>query len=122
MRVNDWFNFYVALGLSTKNNITFYSEKANREKGNSPYRTFFYNQNMAPTGFFNAGLVFKFGKTKSYYNNKNMYDAIDLNNTIDGGDNNTSNGNAQIPIESKNLKKQDLNLKSVQDLVDYNDF
>jgi hypothetical protein len=122
VRVNNWFNFYAALGLSTENNITFYSEKANNKRANIPYRTYFYSQTMPATGFFNAGLVFKFGKTKSYYNDKNIYDALDLNNSIDGGDNNTSNGNAQIPLESKKLKKQDLNLRSVQDLVDYNDF
>jgi hypothetical protein len=122
VRVNDLFNFYVALGLSTENNITFYSEKANKQRKNVPYRTYFYSQTMPATGFFNAGLVFKFGKTRSYYGDKNLYDAIDLNNSIDAGDNNLSNGNAQIPLEGKKLKKQDLNLRSVQDLVDYNDF
>lgn len=122
VRVNDWFNFYGAMGLSTQNNITFYSEKANKTKTNLPYRTFFYNQSLPATGFFNCGLVFKFGKTRSIYNNKNLYDAIDLNNTIDGGDNNTSNGNAQIPISPDNKKKADMNLQSVQDLIDYNDF
>jgi hypothetical protein len=120
VRVNDWFNFYVALGLSTKNNITFYSENANAKKKNSPYQKYFYQQDMPATGFFNLGLLFKFGKTKSYYNDKNMYDAIDLNNTIGGGDDNISNGNSQIPLTPK--KKADLNLKSVQDLIDYNDF
>lgn len=122
VRVSNWFNFYVALGLSTKNNITFYSERANRARPNVPYRTHFYSETMPATGFFNLGLVFKFGKTRMFYNDKNMYDAIDLNNTIGGGDNNVSDGNAQIPLEGKKLKKQDLNLRSVQDLVDYNDF
>jgi len=120
VRVNSWFNFYVATGFSTKNNITFYSDKANKTQKLN-YSKFFYNQTLEPTLFFNTGLVFKFGRTKSYYNNKNIYDAIDLNNTIDGGDNNTSNGNTQIPISPKN-KKPDLNLKSIQDLIDYNDF
>ncbi len=122
VRVNAWFNFYFALGLSTKNNITFYAEKTNKDRPNAPYRHFFYNQTLAPTGFFNAGLVFKFGNTKSYYKDKNMYDAMDLNNTMGTGDDNISNGNAQIPVDAKKLKKQDLNLRSVQDLVDYNDF
>jgi hypothetical protein len=120
VRVNDWFNFYIALGLSTKNNITFYSEKANPKNKNTPYQKYFYQQDMPATGFFNLGLLFKFGKTKSYYNDKNIYDAIDLNNTIGGGDDNISNGNSQIPVTPK--KKADLNLKSVQDLIDYNDF
>ncbi|MCE3229636.1 MAG: hypothetical protein K0S32_4187 [Bacteroidetes bacterium] len=120
VRVNDFFNFYVALGFSTKNNITFYSEKENSKNKNVPYKKFFYEQDMPATGFFNLGLVFKFGKTKSYIGDKNIYDAIDLNNTVGGGDDNISNGNTQIPIAPK--KATDLNLKSVQDLIDYNDF
>lgn len=122
VRLSSVFNFYLAGGFSTKNNITFYSEKANKKNPRAPYNIYFYNQNFSPSFFFNFGLVFKFGKTRSYYNNINMYDAIDLNNTIDSGDNNTSNGNVQIPITPKKRKKEDLNLKSVQDLIDYNDF
>lgn len=121
VRVNSWFNFYIATGFSTKNNITFYSERANPSKSASGYRVYFYDKDFAPTMFFNAGLVLKFGKTRSFYNDKNLYDAIDLNNTIGGGDNNISNGNTQILIPSKQ-KQQEYNLKSVQDLIDYNDF
>jgi hypothetical protein len=120
VRVNPWFNFYVALGLSTKNNITFYSEKANKDKPRLPYAKYFYNKNMPSTLFLNFGLVFKFGKTKSYFYNRNIYDAIDLNNTIGDGDNNISNGNTQIPNAPKTVKKN-VNLSSVQDLIDYND-
>ncbi len=118
--VNPWFNFYVALGLSTKNNITFYSEKANKDKPRLPYAKYFYNENMPSTLYLNFGFVFKFGKTRSYFYNRNIYDAIDLNNTIGGGDNNVSDGNSQIPNASKKEKK-DVNLSSVQDLIDYND-
>ena len=49
-----------------------------------------------------------------------MYDVMDLNNTIDVGDNNGGAGNPQIPITPKS--KKDINLQSVQDLIDYNDF
>lgn len=115
IRASRNFNFFLATGLSTGNNITFYSENANRRR--SYYSTYFYRKNIAPSLFFNFGLVLKFGKTRSYYNNKNIYDAINLNNTIDP----TSNGNALIPL-SPAKKKSDLNLKSVEDLVDYNDF
>lgn len=121
-KLTDNFNFYVAGGLSTKNNITFYSEKENNSRPRLPYRTYFYQQNFAPTGFVNFGLVLKFGKTKSYFNDRNILDAIDLNNTVDAGDGNTSNGNVQIPVKSEKIKKKDANLSSIQDLIDANDY
>jgi len=114
-RVTRNFNFYVATGLSTRNTISFYSDNANKKR--VFYNKYFYSKSVAPTLFFNFGLVLKFGKTRSYYNNKNIYDAIDLNNT--SSPNNA--GNAQIPLTPKK-KISDLNLKSVEDLVDYNDF
>lgn len=114
VRVTKHFNFYLAGGISSRNNITFYSESANTRFRRLPYRRYFYEQNTPTTVFFNFGLVFIFGKTRSYYNDKNLYDAIDLNNT-------DNNGNAQIPVTGKK-KRSDANLESVQDLVDYNDF
>lgn len=113
-RMGSHFSFYLSSGISSRNNITFYSDKANSRGGF--YKTYFYSKNVRPTLFFNLGLVLKFGKTRSYYNNRNIYDAIDLNNT-----NSKNNGNLQVPLAPKK-KKSDLNLKSVQDLVDYNDF
>jgi hypothetical protein len=49
-----------------------------------------------------------------------MYDVMDLNNSIDVGDNAGNTGNPQIPITPK--AKKDVNLGSIQDLIDYNDF
>lgn len=120
IRVTNWFNFYVALGFSTENRITFYSETANSKRSKLPYSKYFYNEVLPSTGFFNCGLSFRFGKTRSYYNNTNIYDAIDLNNTA-GGDDNLNNGNSQIPLNTRR-KKAEADLKSVQDLIDYNDF
>jgi hypothetical protein len=115
IRIGSVFNFYLAGGLSTNNRITFYSDRANKSKG-APYNTYFYTKNIPSTLYFNFGMVFKFGKTRSYYNNRNIYDAIDINNVVNG-----TNGNIQIPLTPKK-KKADLNLKSIEDLVDYNDF
>jgi len=116
VRLGSHFNFYVASGFSTRNNVMFYSDNANKRRTGS-YNKYFYQKNIAPTLYFNFGVVLKFGKTRAYYNNKNIYDATDLNNTV----NPNSNGNVQIPLTPKK-KKSDLNLKSVEDLVDYNDF
>lgn len=115
VRVGLHFNFYVAAGISSKNNITFYSDRANRSK-KLIYDSYFYSKNVAPTLFINLGLVLKLGKTRSYYNNRNIYDAIDINNTAG-----INSGNVQIPLTPER-KKTTLNLKSVEDLVDYNDF
>lgn len=115
VRVAKHFNFYVASGISSKNNITFYSERSNANRPRLPYKRYFYSQNPQPTFYFNLGLVFIFGKTRSYYNDKNMYDAVNLGNMQN------NNGNAQIPLPVKQ-KKSDANLESIKDLVDYNDF
>lgn len=120
VQVCNWFNFYIALGLSTRNNITFYSDKSNSRTSGLPYTKYFYQKNTAPSGFGNIGLVFKIGKTRSYYNNRNLYDAIDMNNNI-GNTENIGNDNTQIPKQKEKLKNN-INLESVQDLIDYNDF
>lgn len=120
VRVNNNFNFYASAGISSKNNVTFYSETGNKSRPKLPYKNYFFAETLKPTVFINAGLVFKFGKTRSFYNNRNMYDVIDLNNSIDVGDNNGSAGNPQLPIAPKS--KKDVNLSSIQDLIDYNDY
>jgi hypothetical protein len=117
VRIGSFMSFYVATGLSSRNTVTFYSERANNNRRALLYNSYFFTKNIAPSLFFNFGLVLRFGKTRSYFNNRNIYDVIDLNNTIDPN----SNGNIQIPLNSRK-KKADLNLKSVEDLVDYNDF
>lgn len=114
VRIGKIFSFYVATGLSTQNNITFYSERTNKNRPRAPYRTYFYSEKVPPGGFLNLGLVFKFGKTRSYFNDKNLYDAMNLNGTM------TGDGNAQIPLTPK--QRSDANLESVRDLLDYNNF
>lgn len=108
-------NFYTGLGFSTRNTITFYSENKNKNTTGT-YRTYFYRENPPPSLFLNLGLVIKLGKTRSIYNNRNLYDASDLNNA-EG----VSNNNAQIPISPKKISKNN-NIESIQDLIDYTDF
>jgi hypothetical protein len=115
VRATRWLSIYFSSGFSTKNNITFYSEQANKRQRASAYNTYFYSRNIPPTLFFNLGIVLKFGKTKSYYNDKNIYDAIDLNS--DGAN---MNGNSQVPLPPKAQSK--INLESVQDLIDYSEY
>jgi hypothetical protein len=121
VNIGSWFGAYASVGLSTRNGIAFYAETANKKQPRKPYRNVLYGSKLDGTGYFNVGMVFKFGKTRSYYNDKNIYDAIDLNNAVGNSDMGLNEGTSQIPKkETKNLK--DSNLESIKDLVDYNDF
>ncbi len=110
-----FFNFYVSTGLSTQNNIALYSETFN--KGNNGALNSFYMEQLSGTLFVNFGLVVKFGKVRSIYNNYNLYNAHDLNST---DVNNISHGNNQIPAREKNIKS--VKPSDVQDLIDTQDF
>lgn len=111
-----FFNFYVSAGFTTQNHIGLYSESFN--KNNKSQLNSFYNERIPGSSFFNFGLVFKFGKVKSIYNNYNLYNAIDLNSNDVG--NNINIGNNQIP--TKETKIKNLNPNEVQDLIDTQDF
>lgn len=115
VRFGSHFALYLASGISSRNNITLYSERANRSRRNAYYNAYFFSRNMPPGLFLNVGLVFSFGKTRTVFSDRNIYDAIDLNNTSEH-----DNSNLPVPIPPK--KRSLMNLESVQDLVDYNDF
>jgi hypothetical protein len=111
VRFKQYGSLFVSGGVSNHNNLTFYSEHANSKIGMNPYHVFFYSENTKPTTFFSAGLTVRFGRTRTYVNDRNMYDAIDMVN--DGGH------NLQIPLQAKQRSRQ--NVKDIRDLVDYND-
>jgi hypothetical protein len=120
--LNKSFSGYVDFGSSTKCNITFYSLETSKNHPNVPYKLYFYNKNLSPTGFLNFGLVWRFGKVKSYYNNRNMYDVFDINNANGVGDNNTGPGNTEIPInKKKGVKNSKITLEDMQDLIEVNE-
>jgi len=106
-------HFFLASGFCTRNNLTFYSDQKN--KGSAPYRIYFYTANPSVSIYTELGMVFKFGKARSIYNNKNLYDAVDLNGSNGAGDQ-----NAQIPMPAK-LRANEKNLESIRDLVEYDD-
>ena len=111
------FGFYLGGGISTQNGISMFSETYNRR--NNGKLAHFYNERISGAIFINIGLTVKFGKTKSIYNNYNLYDAIDLNNSSEAGDNNINTGNSEIP-KSKN-KIKDVKLSDIQDLIETQD-
>lgn len=106
-------NLFLASGLCTNTNLTFYSDQKN--PGAAPYRTYFYHAAPGTTLFSETGIVFKFGKARSIYNNINLYDAVDLNGANGAGDQ-----NAQIPMDTRQ-SANDLNLEEIRDLVEYDD-
>lgn len=114
---SNYFNFYISAGTTAKNTISLYSETFN--KNNKGSYDNFYTEKIKNSLFINAGLVFKFGKTKSIYNNYNLYDAQDLNTTIDGGENNVNTGNSEIPAKQSKIKN--LKVSEVQDLINEQD-
>lgn len=115
-----WVNFYVSTGFSTRNGIAFYSNNFNRNNKNKSYGDF-YARAPKNSVFLNMGIVFRIGRSKSYYNNINMYEVVDLNNSIDPGDNNVNPGNGAIVIPKKKIPKS-LKPSEIQDLIDANDF
>ncbi len=111
-----FFSFYLSAGLSTQNSISLYSESYN--KGNKQQLASFYSEDIAGSAFLNLGLVFKFGRVRSVFNNYNMYNALDLNSTDIG--NNVNTGNTQIPAKDKKIKN--LSPTEVSDLIETQDF
>ncbi len=110
------FNFYLASGFTTQNSITFYP----KNKSNS-FNTYdnFYKEKIGSSLFVNVGLVFRFGKTKSIYNNSQLYNGLDINNSNDSGDNGVNIGNGNIPVAPKKMKKN--NIDDVLDLIETQD-
>ena len=111
-----FFSFYLSAGLTTQNKVFLFSESYNK-KNNSQLKHF-YSEKIAGSAFINFGLVFKFGKVKSAFNNFNLYNAMDLNSS--GIENNINTGNYQAPAKEKKIKNVSPN--DVQDLIETQDF
>lgn len=110
-----FFNFYLSAGFTTQNYIGFYSETFNRH--NKGALDPFYKEKINNSIYVNFGLVFKFGRVKSIYNNYNLYDAQDLNNQ---DADHINQGNSQIPARERKIRH--VKPSDVQDLIDTQDF
>jgi len=118
-RPNPNFNFFLSGGFATRNYMWLYSYSFNRQNNNLNPLAPFYKGRPDGTLFLQAGITWRFGKAKRSTGNYLMYDAFDLNNTMDPGDNNNNPGNGNITPEMK--KKQEMEkvqYKDVEDLVD----
>lgn len=112
------FTFFFSGGVSVRNHIWLYSYSFNQQHDLNPLSPF-YKATPAGTLFLQAGLTWRFGKSKRSAGNYLMYDVFDLNNTMDPGDNNNNPGNGNITPEMKKKKEmQKVQYKDVEDLVD----
>ncbi|HLC82618.1 MAG TPA: hypothetical protein VJI69_02230 [Bacteroidia bacterium] len=114
---SNFFNFYVSSGFTTRNKIAFFSTTLVKDN-TSTYKNY-YSENIKGSIFVNFGLVFRFGRTKSTYNNSLMYDMKDLNNTVAPGDSGVNNGNGDIPVPANKIKK--VNTDEILDLIEAQD-
>jgi hypothetical protein len=100
IKASNSFNIYLSSGFTTRNKILFhYASPASKA---TPYKKN-YNEDIKSSIFLNLGLVIRFGKTKSIYNNRMLYEAMNINNTITSGDNTIFNGNGDIPSPNKRI-------------------
>ena len=119
-RTGPNFSFFVSTGLAVDNSIAFYSYSFNHDH---PFRPLgpFYKGRPDPTGFINAGLTWRFGKSKKSAGNYLMYDIFSLNNDMDPGDNNSGPGNGDITPQQKKDAMNKVQYKDVSDLIDDTD-
>ncbi len=126
---NRYLSFYLEFGQSNVRALALFSKQYNLPNGmpvkdNVDIFKPFFGTKLNGAGFVSLGFAVRFGKTRSVYNNYNMYEVFNTNTTIAPGDNTNNTGNGNIPNEVK-LKKQKeaatLNTKDVQDLIEAQD-
>lgn len=118
-RPNPSINFFISGGLAMQNYIWLYSYSFNQQNNLAPFDPF-YKARPAPTMFLNFGCTIRFGKAKRSQGNYLMYDAFDLNNQMDPGDNGNYAG-SDIPKAAEEAEMSKVQYKDVEDLVDETD-
>ncbi|MBS1637588.1 MAG: hypothetical protein JST26_16865 [Bacteroidetes bacterium] len=112
---SKYFNFYLSSGLTTQNFVGMFPNGRKFKPGSNLSTV----ERISGSLFINFGIVVRFGKTRSIYNNQQMYNALDLNNSLDPGNNNVNPGNGNIPRPQKKIRH--LDPKDVQDLMETED-
>lgn len=114
------FSFFLATGFDSRNHVWLFSHSYNQMNHLKPLAPFFKGV-PDPSIFLNFGITWRFGKAKKSNGNYLMYDIMDINNSMDPGDNNSGPGNGDIRngIEKNEMKK--VQYKDVGDLIDDTD-
>jgi len=84
----------------------------------------FFTDPLPGSGFLSMGVTVRIGKTRSVYNNYNMYEVFNTNSAIAPGDNTNNTGDGNIPTEVKLKKKKEasnIDTRDVQDLIEAQD-
>jgi hypothetical protein len=128
-RPNRHVSFFFEFGKSNVRALAFFSREYNTSSGTpvkdnvQVYKAFFTGP-LQGGGFVSLGLSVRIGKTRSVYNNYNMYEVFHANSSIAPGDNNNELGPGQIPNAGKAGKGREatnLSTTDVQDLIETQD-
>ncbi|HET6991313.1 MAG TPA: DUF6268 family outer membrane beta-barrel protein [Bacteroidia bacterium] len=114
------FSFFLSTGFDSRNHIALFSQSYNAMNHLKPF-AHFYDGRPDPTLFLNFGITWRFGKAKKSAGNYLMYDIMDLNNTMDPGDNNAGPGNGDIRNGTEKDEMKKVQYKDVSDLIDDTD-
>jgi hypothetical protein len=122
-------SLFLEFGRSNIRAVAFYSRLYNKPNGDpikenvQVYKSFFAGP-LEGAGFLTFGLTVRIGKTRSVYNNYNMYEVFNTNSIIAPGDNTNNTGDGNIPNATK-LKKgkeaTNIETRDVQDLIEAQD-
>jgi hypothetical protein len=114
------FSFFVSTGFDSRNHVWLYSHSFNEANHQKPF-AHFYDGKPDPSLFVNFGITWRFGQSKKSSGNYLMYDIMDLNNTMDPGDNNSGPGNGDIRNGTEKDEMRKVQYKDVGDLIDDTD-
>lgn len=126
---NRHLSFFAELGKSNIRAVGLFSRQYNKPNGDpikenvQVYKSFFTSP-LRGAGFISLGLTVRIGKTRSVYNNYNMYEVFNTNTSVAPGDNNHDIGSGDIPNEVKLKKKKEqaaVQTLDVHDLIETQD-
>lgn len=116
-RANNNFSCFLSSGFS-QNRVFLFSESYNSSISSIELlRPFYRGRTSEPAPFIHARFTVRFGKAKTSAGNYLMYDAFELNNTIDPVDGNNISGNSDITPRSNAQQAQKIQYQDVQDLI-----
>lgn len=117
MQPFQFLSIYIAAGQTINNYLALYSLQFNRN------RTFsyghFFESRPGKTPFINLGIISYFGKTKSYYQRKNIDEQIYLNNQMGIGDENTQIFQSTNNSGNKKFKTSNEEISDLINTFDY---
>ncbi|HWZ22176.1 MAG TPA: DUF6268 family outer membrane beta-barrel protein, partial [Cytophagaceae bacterium] len=115
VRAGKNISFYVSSGFATKRHITYVFKEEPVKSGND------INRHRIPASVFvSFGLSIRFGATKKIYNDRQMYDVMDLNTLKNTGLSDSGPADNDIPASPEKSKidsAKKIKYKDVEDLI-----